>query len=57
MDENGFKAAAVTEIQMGTTSAPSDPPIEFTVDRPYLLLIEYQGLPLFVAQITDPSEK
>ena len=57
MDENGFKAAAVTEIEMGTTSMPADPPIEFTVDRPYLILIEYQGLPLFISQITDPTEK
>lgn len=57
MDEKGFKAAAVTEISMRETSAPADPPIEFTADRPYLLVIEYQGLPLFVSRITDPSEK
>ena len=57
MDEKGFKAAAVTEIGMVGTSLPADPPVDFTVDRPYLLFIEYQGLPLFVAQITDPTEK
>ncbi len=57
MDEKGFKAAAVTEIGIQETSAPADPPIDFTVDQPYLLVIEYQGLPLFISQITDPSEK
>ena len=57
MDEKGFKAAAVTEISMTDTSAPADPPIEFTVDRPYLIVIEYQGLPLFISNISDPSVK
>lgn len=56
LDENGFKAAAVTEIGIRETSAPADP-IEFTVDQPFLMVIEYQDLPLFIAQITDPAEK
>lgn len=56
MDENGFKAAAITEIGVGKTSLPSEP-LKFTVDRPYLLVIEYQSLPLFIAQITNPAEK
>lgn len=56
MDEKGFKAAAVTEIGIKETSAPADPPIEFYVDQPYLLVIEYQGLPLFISQITNPAE-
>lgn len=56
MDEKGFKAAAVTEIGIAETSAPADPPIEFYVDQPYLLVIEYQGLPLFISQITNPVE-
>lgn len=55
MDEKGFKAAAVTQISIDT-SAPPDPHLEITVDRPYLIVIEYQGLPLFVAQIKQPSE-
>ncbi|WFF72896.1 serpin family protein [Proteiniclasticum sp. QWL-01] len=46
LDEKGFKAAAVTEIGVGKTSLPGDNKIEFTLDRPYLLVIEYQGLPL-----------
>lgn len=56
MDEKGFKAAAVTEIGIEETSGPADPPIEFYVDQPYLLVIEYQGLPLFISQITNPAE-
>ena len=56
MDENGFKAAAITEIGVGKTSLPIEP-LKFTVDRPYLLVIEYQSLPLFIAQITNPAEK
>ena len=56
LDENGFKAAAVTEIGVLETSAPEQP-VEFTADRPYLLVIEYQGLPLFITQIQDPTEK
>lgn len=57
MDEKGFKAAAVTEIGIQETSGPADPPVEFITDRPYLIVIEYQGLPLFIAQIKQPSEK
>ena len=57
MDEKGFKAAAVTEIGILETSGPADPPVEFIADRPYLIVIEYQGLPLFIAQIKQPSEK
>ncbi len=57
MDEKGFKAAAVTEIMVAETSAPVDPPIDFIVDRPYLIVIEYQGLPLFISHISDPTEQ
>ncbi len=57
LDEKGFKAAAVTEIGIGKTATPVDDPVDFTVDQPYLLVIEYQGLPLFVANVQDPSEQ
>lgn len=55
MDEKGFKAAAVTEIGVGRTSMPGGEIVEFSADRPYLLVIEYQGLPLFISQISDPT--
>lgn len=57
LDEKGFKAAAVTEIGIGKTATPVDDPVDFIVDQPYLLVIEYQGLPLFVANVQDPSER
>lgn len=56
MDRLGFKAAAVTEIGLTKAGIPGNP-VPFHVDRPYLLAIEYQDLPLFVAQITNPAEK
>lgn len=56
MDRLGFEAAAVTEIGLTKSGIPGTP-VEFTVDRPYLLVIEYQDLPLFIARITDPSAK
>lgn len=55
MDENGFKAAAVTGMGLAG-SAPSVDFVDFFVDRPYLMVIEYQGLPLFIARITDPTQ-
>lgn len=57
MDHRGFEAAAVTEVALTTTGAPADDPVELTIDRPYLLVIEHEGLPLFIARIMDPSEK
>ena len=56
MDRSGFEAAAVTEINLTKAGMPGDP-IPFSLDRPYLLVIEYQDLPLFVAHITDPTKK
>ena len=55
VDEKGFKAAAVTEIVVEETAAPD--PVDFLVDSPFLLVIEYEGLPLFISHIADPSEK
>lgn len=57
MDEKGFEAVAVTEVVAGTTSAPfPTKTIQFTVDRPFLVIIEYQGLPLFLSKVMDPSK-
>ncbi len=55
VDEKGFKAAAVTEIGVAETAMPET--VEFFVDRPFLLVIEYEGLPLFISHIDDPAEK
>jgi serine protease inhibitor len=55
VNEEGTEAAAVTGIEMRTTSAPA-PPMEFTVDRPFVLVIrdDTTGALLFVGQVNDP---
>ena len=55
IDHKGFQAAAVTEVSITGAAAPPDAPVDLIIDRPYLLVIEYEGLPLFIARITDPS--
>lgn len=55
IDEDGTVAAAVTEIGFAD-SGPVQPPIELTVDRPYLVRIAdgQTGWPLFLAHVADP---
>lgn len=55
VDEDGTLAAAVTEMGMAG-SAPSEPPVELVVDRPYLVRIAdgRTGWPLFVTHVADP---
>jgi serine protease inhibitor len=55
IDEEGTVAAAVTEIGFDE-SGPAEPPVELTVDRPYLVRIAdgHTGWTLFLAHITDP---
>lgn len=55
VNEEGTEAAAVTGIEMRTTSAPA-PPTEFTADRPFVLVIrdDQTGALLFVGQVNDP---
>ena len=55
VNEEGTEAAAVTGIEMRTTSAPP-PPASFIVDRPFLLAIrdDTTGALLFIGQVNDP---
>jgi len=55
VNEEGTEAAAVTGIEMRTTSAPA-PPAEFIVDRPFILAIrdDATGALLFIGQVNDP---
>ncbi|WP_051264744.1 serpin family protein [Nakamurella lactea] len=59
VDEHGTEAAAATVVGMeaGAAPGPADPPIEFTVDRPFLYLIHdtTTNCPLFLGQVTDPT--
>ena len=56
VDEKGTEAAAVTSTQIGTTAAPVNPPVQMTVDRPYLMAIvdNDSGAVLFLAAVRDP---
>lgn len=52
LDEEGTQAAAVTEMNIETTSAPLvEEPIEMNVNRPFLYGIIYEGIPLFEGSI------
>lgn len=55
VNEEGTEAAAVTGIGIRTTSA-APPPVEVTVDRPFILVIRdgQTGALLFVGQVNDP---
>ncbi len=55
--ERGTVAAAVTQVEVGVTSAPLEPAIHLVLDHPF----EYQvvevgtGLVLFAGRVADPS--
>lgn len=55
VNEEGTEAAAVTGIEVRTTSARPDP-VSFVVDRPFILAIrdDTTGALLFIGQINDP---
>ena len=57
IDEKGTTAAAATSIGISAKSAPMmEQPVDFTVDRPYILLLtdSETGLALFAAAIDKP---
>jgi len=55
VDEHGTEAAAATAVVLTAGSVP-DPPIPFTVDRPFLFFIrDTTGLILFAGQVVDAS--
>jgi serine protease inhibitor len=55
VDEQGTEAAAATEIESQTKTAPNHP-FKMTVDRPYIMAIvdERSGVILFLAAVQDP---
>ncbi|MFN8507695.1 MAG: serpin family protein [Dehalococcoidia bacterium] len=57
VDEKGTEAAAATGAVVGATSAPVDPPVQFTVDRPFIFLIRERetGAVLFAGRVVDPA--
>jgi len=58
LDEQGTEAAATTVVEAKKEAAPPDPevPINFRVDRPFVLIIRdnLTGSVLFLGRITDP---
>lgn len=58
VDELGAEAAAVTEVEMNSTSAPMDP-TKFYADRPFLFAIYSQedGAIAFMGIVNDPTQE
>lgn len=58
VDEEGTEAAAATVVMMRAGSMPpSDPPIAFTADHPFIFAIRHKatGAILFMGRIADPA--
>lgn len=56
VDEQGFEGAAATAVVMRTVGFDTSEPVEFRVDRPYLLLIRHlpSGAIYFLARVERP---
>jgi len=56
VDEAGTEAAAATAVIMKLTAVP-EPPVEVTIDRPFIFLIRdiETGAILFVGRVMNPS--
>ena len=55
VDEEGVEAAAYTVMMMAGASMPPDDEMDFTLDRPFLFIIESQDdLPLFAGIVNNP---
>lgn len=59
VDEKGTEAAAATAVSMqrAGSAAPTERPVEFRADRPFLFLIRDNatGLVVFLGRVADPS--
>jgi serpin B len=58
VDEAGTEAAAATAVIMGLTAVPP-PPLEVTIDRPFIFLIRdiETGAVLFVGRVLNPASE
>jgi serpin B len=56
VDEQGTEAAAATAFVAGRVSMPADPPIDLTIDRPFVFFLRDMatGAVLFVGQYVKP---
>jgi serpin B len=57
VDEEGTEAAAATAVNMQATSALVDPPLNLTIDRPFIFLIrdDTTGALLFMGRMVNPK--
>lgn len=57
LDEQGLEGAAATAVMMRLMSLPTGPPVDLTVDRPFLLVVRHRasGVVYFLARVVDPS--
>ena len=55
VNEEGTEAAAATAVRMMKCCARIGDVIEFRVDHPFLFAIRYDGSPLFIGRVTNPS--
>ncbi len=58
VDEKGTEAAAATGIVMRATAMPAAPPLVFTADHPFIVMIRdtHTGVILFLGRVDDPSK-
>ena len=56
MDEEGVKAAALTEVGIESSFLPANEEIYITFDRPFLFIVQgdHGELPLFAGVVEDP---
>lgn len=59
VDEAGTEAAAATGVIVGVTSIPVEPPVQVTIDRPFIFLIRdiETGAIIFVGRVVNPNTK
>ena len=57
VDESGTEAAAATAVNVAVTSIEPQPPLELTIDRPFIYLIRHRatGAILFLGRIMAPE--
>jgi serpin B len=58
VNETGTEAAAATAVIMRALAMPPQNPVEFTADRPFLVVLRHDatGAILFLARVADPTK-